>query len=228
MTSDATEKPSNTQRLEAFSDNVFSIAITLLILEIKIPTADEIHGAGGLWPALGTRWPNYIGYLLTFLVVGVMWANHHATFEYLRRVNRKVVVANLFLLLGISFLPFPTAILADHLGDESTRNAATAFYGAALVYVSLTFNALWWVGRSEQRFVDASMPEHGRRTITLRYAVALICHVIATLLAFVNVWLSLAIHLLLTWWNAFSERKKKSEDGLLAEITGTSAAPKDS
>ena len=221
MAQDVIEKPSTTRRLEAFSDNVFSIAITLLILEIKIPSADEVHGAGGLWPALAARWPNYIGYLMSFLVVGVMWTNHHAIFEYLRRINRKLIIANLFLLLGISFLPFPTAVLADHLSDESTRNAATVFYGATLAYTSLMFNILWWVGRSEERFVESSMPEHGRRTITLRYAVALVAYVLATLLAFVNVWLSLAIHLLLTAWNAFSERKKKNVDGLLAEITGT-------
>jgi len=218
MATDAIEKPSTTRRLEAFSDNVFSIAITLLILEIKIPTAEEIHSSGGLWAALATRWPNYIGYLMSFLVVGVMWTNHHAIFEYLRRINRTLIIANLFLLLGISFLPFPTAVLADHLGDESTRSAATAFYGATLAFTSLMFNILWWVGRSEERFVESSMPEHGRRTITVRYAVALVSYVIATFLAFVNVWLSLAIHLVLTWWNAFSERKKKNEDGLLAEI----------
>lgn len=93
---------SDTNRLEAFSDCVFSIAISLLVLEIKVPGKDELLSAGGLWSALGHRWPNYLGYVLSFLVIGVMWANHHALFEYIKRVDRPLIVANLLLPLSLS------------------------------------------------------------------------------------------------------------------------------
>jgi uncharacterized membrane protein len=139
----------STNRLEAFSDGVFAIAITLLVLEIKVPSAEELRVAGGLWVALAQRWPNYVAYVLSFLVIGVMWANHHSLFEYIGRVNRTLIVSNLFLLMGVSFLPFPTAVLAAHLADPSMRVSATAFYGATLIFTSMTFNALWWVGRSQ-------------------------------------------------------------------------------
>jgi len=197
---------SSTTRLEAFSDGVFAIAITLLVLEIKVPGHDELLAAGGLWPALAQRWPNYLGYVLSFLVIGVMWANHHALFEYIRRVNRTLMVANLLLLMGVGFLPFPTAVLAEHLADPTTRTDATVFYGATLVFTSVTFNALWAVGRWRGRLLAAEPPAAAIRTITRRYLVALICYAAATGLALVNVWFSLAVHFVLALWNGFSER----------------------
>jgi uncharacterized membrane protein len=195
----------STNRLEAFSDGVFAIAITLLVLEIKVPSAEELRVAGGLWVALAQRWPNYVAYVLSFLVIGVMWANHHSLFEYIGRVNRTLIVSNLFLLMGVSFLPFPTAVLAAHLADPSMRVSATAFYGATLIFTSMTFNALWWVGRS-QGLLEADSRDPGVRVITKRYVAALICYVTATGLAFISVELSLAIHLALALWNGFSER----------------------
>jgi TMEM175 potassium channel family protein len=198
-------------RLEAFSDGVFAIAITLLVLEIKVPHHDELHSAGGLWRALEHRWPSYFGYVLSFLVIGVMWINHHTLFEYIRRVNRPLLVANLLLLMGVAFLPFPTAVLAEHLADPSTRAAATAFYGATLVFTSLTFNVLWWVGRRETALMGDELSKQGVNTITRRYAVAFACYVAATALAYVNVWLSLAIHFILALWNGLSERTAKGD-----------------
>src|SRR5271168_3866399 len=194
-----------TFRLEAFSDGVFAIAITLLVLEIRVP-GPGIHTAKDLWSALGDKWPNYVGYALSFLVIGVMWINHHALFEYIKRVNRPLLVANLLLLMGVGFLPFPTAVLAEHLADPSTRSAATAFYGATLVFTSMTFNLTWWIGRKERSLPGTELLERGLHTITIRYAVALLCYVAATGIAFINVWISLSIHLALALWNGFSER----------------------
>lgn len=196
-----------TNRLEAFSDGVFAIAITLLILEIKVPTEAELAAAGGLWTALAQRWPSYVGYVLSFLLIGVMWVNHHALFEYIRRVDRRLLFANLLLLMGVGFVPYPTAVLADHLADPATRTSATVFYGATLVFTSASFNLLWWVGRHERTLLGSGVHEQGLRTITRRYAIALVCYAAATGLAYVNVWLSLAIHLTLALANARSERK---------------------
>ena len=198
-------EPSPTARLEAFSDGVFAIAITLLVLELKLPRSDVV-AAGGLWPALASRWPGYIGYALSFLVIGVMWANHHALFEYIRRADRCVLLANLLLLMGVSFLPFPTAVLADHLADPATRTSATVFYGATLVFTSLSFNLLWYLGRRGAHLLGKEVSQQGLNTITRRYAIALVLYAAATALAFVDVWVSLAVHLALAIWNGFSER----------------------
>jgi uncharacterized membrane protein len=135
-----------------------------------------------------------------------MWANHHTLFEYIRRTNRTLIVVNLLLLMGVGFVPFPTAVLADHLADPATRAAATAFYGATLIFTSLSFNAVWWIGRKQGLLGETGALGAGIRTITRRYAVAVACYAAATALAFVNVWLSLSIHLVIALWNGFSER----------------------
>jgi uncharacterized membrane protein len=185
---------------------VFGIAITLLILEIRLPDIHELHSSGGLWPVLWQRWPSYLGYVLSFLVIGFMWANHHALFVYIRRLARALILSNLLLMMGLAFVPFPTAILAEHLTDPETRTAATVFYGATLVYTSLAFNALWWTGRWRRRLLGKDVADEGVRTITRGYTAALFCYSAATALAFVNVWLSLGVHLVLALWNALSKR----------------------
>jgi uncharacterized membrane protein len=197
----------DTARLEAFSDGVFAIAITLLVLEIKAPDASEIQQLGGLWAALAQRWPSYVGYVISFLIIGIMWANHHALFDYIRRVDRPLMLANLLLLMGVGFLPFPTAVLAEHLADPAARTQATAFYGATLVYTSITYNLVWWTGRWHGRLLGAGLQQQGLRTITRRYTFGPISYALATALAFVNIWLSLAVHLAVALWNARSERR---------------------
>jgi uncharacterized membrane protein len=153
----------DTARLEAFSDGVFAIAITLLILEIKVPGASEIRELGGLWAALAQRWPSYVGYVLSFLIIGIMWANHHALFEYIRRVDGPLILANLLLVMGVGFLPFPTAVLAQHLADPAARTQATAFYGATLIFTSITYNILWWTGRWRGRLLGTELHRQGCR-----------------------------------------------------------------
>jgi uncharacterized membrane protein len=200
----------DTERLEAFSDGVFAIAITLLILEIKVPRTSELQQLGGLWPALAQRWPDYVGYVVSFLIIGIMWANHHALFQYIRRVDRPLMLANLVLLMGVGFLPFPTAIVAEHLADPASRTQATAFYGATLIFTSLSFNLVWWTGRWRGRLLGSDRPGPGVRTITRRYAFGPISYAAATALAFVNVWLSLGLHLAVALWNGCSERPEQS------------------
>jgi uncharacterized membrane protein len=200
----------DTARLEAFSDGVFAIAITLLVLEIKVPSAIELIRAGGLWPALAQRWTDYVGYAMSFLIIGIMWANHHALFQYIRRVDRPLMMANLLLLMGVGFLPFPTAILAEHLTDPAACTQATVFYGTTLIFTSLTFNLVWWTGRWRGRLLGGAFDERGLKTITRRYAFGPLSYMLATGLALVNVWLSLGVHLAVALWNARSEQPRPS------------------
>src|SRR5262245_50935568 len=115
---------SETARVEAFSDGVFAIAITLLILEIKIPHQQE-HGH--LADALVKQWPSYLAFFLSFVYIGVMWINHHRMFTHFKRANDVLLVLNLLLLLGVSVVPFPTAVLAEHLGGPDERMAAIVY-----------------------------------------------------------------------------------------------------
>ena len=114
---------SETKRVEAFSDAVFAIAITLLVLEIKVPTQDQ----GPLVAELLRQWPSYLAFLASFLYIGVMWINHHRLFTYIRKVNDMLLVLNLFLLLGVTVVPFPTAVLAEHLHGPDHQTAAVLY-----------------------------------------------------------------------------------------------------
>jgi len=131
---------STTQRLEAFSDGVLAIAITLLVIEIQIPDA----GPGELGDALVEQWPSYAAFGLSFAVIGIMWVSHHSMFERIAMVDRRLLFLNLLLLLGIAFLPFPTAVLGDYVreGGENAHLAA-ALYSATMTVIGLFFVLMW-------------------------------------------------------------------------------------
>ncbi len=131
------------ERLEAFSDGVFAIAITLLVLEIHLPTIDEGTTSAQILDALGKLWPSYVGYVVSFLTIGNAWINHHNLFRLVGRVSHSVLIANLFLLLAIGFMPFPTALLADTLGKPGEQ-VGVVVYAATFVFTAIVFNLLWF------------------------------------------------------------------------------------
>src|SRR3989454_8014277 len=124
-------------RVEAFSDGVFAIAITLLILEIRVP-----HGDHGLWAGLLALWPSYIAFVLSFVVILIMWVNHHELLRMARSVNYPFLFANGLLLLTVTFVPFPTAVLAQNLATPDAK-AAVAFYCATFVAQAMCWNLLF-------------------------------------------------------------------------------------
>ena len=127
---------SSTARVEAFSDGVFAIAITLLILEIQI----EPDGYADLWRSLADEWPSYLAYVTSFLTIGAVWIAHHALFVRLSAIDPVLLRLNILLLMVVSFLPFPTALMAEALQESrSAERAAVVVYGvvAALIEVLL-------------------------------------------------------------------------------------------
>src|SRR5918995_1528942 len=126
-------------RLEAFSDGVFAIAITLLVIEIRPPTPAE---GESLARALWEQWPHYLGYFLSFLVLGVMWLNHHRIFEPAQRVDGIVLVLNLNLLLWAVLIPFPTAVVA-HLPTPQQVRAARLRFGLGVGVYTVAFVLSW-------------------------------------------------------------------------------------
>ena len=135
-----------TTRVEAFSDGVFAIAITLLILEIKVPSP----GSGELSAQLLRQWPSYVSYLISFAFIGIMWMNHHRLFTHIERCDDLLLIFNLLLLLGITTVPFPTSVLAAHLGRPGQRTAALLF-NATYFVIAVFFNLLWRYAASRPR-----------------------------------------------------------------------------
>lgn len=128
-----------TERLEAFSDGVFAFAITLLVLNITIPNpGKETVTAAWLWHELGSHWPDYLSYATSFLVIAIMWTNHHALFTRLRTMDRHLIMFNMLLLMGTVLIPFSTALIARF----PTLTPAAFTYGFVLTWTAVAFNLL--------------------------------------------------------------------------------------
>jgi uncharacterized membrane protein len=180
-----------TGRVEAFSDGVFAIAITLLVLELKVP-----RGGDGetLAAALLSEWPSYVAFLTSFATIGIMWINHHRLFTLIRRVDHIMLVLNLLLLLGVTIVPFPTSLVAEHLGHAGGRLAALIYAGNGLI-IALGFWGLWRYTSSPRRtprllrFLPDS-PE--ARAINAQYRFGPLFYLAAFGLAFLSPWASIA------------------------------------
>jgi uncharacterized membrane protein len=183
----------NLERLGAFCDGVFAIAITLLILEIGVPAADAVARAG-LWHELGSRWASYGAYVLSFITIGIMWANHHNIFRYVGRSNHTFVMLNIGLLMGTAFLPYPTAVLAAYLPVPGARTAATVLYGGTLTFIAVLFNAVWWYAASGRRLLRPEADARLVRWVSREYLLGPVLYAGATVISFFNVWASLGIH----------------------------------
>jgi uncharacterized membrane protein len=129
----------NTSRTEAFSDGVFAIAATLLVLELKIPRVE----AGELLGALLEQWPSYATYAVSFLTIGIIWVNHHTIMDRVRRVDRPLLFINLVFLMLLAAIPFPTALLADYLNEGHDDRLAAAIYGGTMWAMGLAICAIW-------------------------------------------------------------------------------------
>ena len=145
----------DTGRTEAFSDGVFAFAITLLVLDIHVPTSEFNH----LWRAIGDQWPSYLGYVTSFLTVGGIWLVHQAMFRRLQYANRRVMQVNLVLLMAVAFLPFPTGLMAAAIRNTDAERAAVIFYGTSLLVIALLFSALWGAVASDRRLLKPGVTE---------------------------------------------------------------------
>ena len=190
-------------RLEAFSDGVFAIVITLLVLELRPPSVAE---GESLARALWHQWPSYVAYVVSFMVIGVMWLNHHRMFTQVERVDSPLLVLNLHLLLWTALIPFPTAVVADYL-REGGQNATTAlaFYGAVIFCTAIAFVCLFgWITHDE-RLLGRALPPEVVRASRLRFGVGLAVYAVAFGLSWVSAALALAAHAAMALYYAFDQ-----------------------
>jgi uncharacterized membrane protein len=149
-------------RLEAFSDGVFAVAITLLVIEIAVPTGDN------LWHQLKDEWPSFAAFFVSFWVIGIIWVNHHGVLDHVKRADRGVLYLNLLVLMTVVFLPFATALLAEHLKSGADEKVAAAVYSGASLAMGVAFGVLWiYITRHRERLgVELSDAEVRRTTRT--------------------------------------------------------------
>ncbi|MER6978036.1 TMEM175 family protein [Streptomyces carpinensis] len=156
-------------RVVAFSDGVIAIAITLLVLEIHPP-----HDSRRLWHGLAALWPSYLAYVLTFLLIGQVWANHHLMFDHIRSADRVVLFLNTVLLMDVAFLPFAAAVLAEAFRDGHGQRTAVVLHAGAFELLALLFNVIWGYVRHDRRLLTATIDAAGVAAVGRRFRLALV------------------------------------------------------
>ena len=167
----------DSKRAEAFSDGVFAVAITLLVLEL-LPIGSDVLTAKVLLHA----WPEYFAYVVSFLTIGIMWLNHHTILAHVNRVDRPLLVLNLLLLMGIVAVPFPTALVAEHLLEEG-GTVATVTYGIVMIAISAGFAGVWVYVVTHARSLGAALPPSALRQSVPGFTLGGAAYAVGTLIA---------------------------------------------
>jgi uncharacterized membrane protein len=210
-----------TGRLEAFSDGVFAIAITLLILQIPVP--DLTKNAPDLLTQLGNQWATYLAYLVSFMVILVMWVNHHIIFRLIHRTDQLFLILNGLLLMVITFVNYPMAVLARSLQESKVpedrlmfdQHTAALLYNGTFIVIAIIYNVLWRYASRNRRLLSKSADPLLVETINKQYRFGPLFYAAAFLLAILSVWGSLVLNLLFAVYFAFTGRAKSPNEKLV-------------
>jgi TMEM175 potassium channel family protein len=169
-----------TNRLEAFSDGVFAVAITLLVLEIHVPTGDH------LWQELKDEWPSFASFFVSFWVIGIIWVNHHGLIDHLKRTDRAVLYLNLLVLMTVVFIPFSTALMAEHLKSGVDETVAALFYALAFLGMGIAFNFFWTYIVKHRRELGVEIPDEEIRRMSIGFMIGTPIYLVAVAMAFIS------------------------------------------
>jgi uncharacterized membrane protein len=181
----------STNRLEAFSDGVIAVAITLLVLNIELP---DLKPGQSLFSGLIGQWQVYVAYAVSFLTIGIIWINHHMMIGRLREADRTILFLNLLLLMSIAVLPFATRLMAAYLRESHGQHLATGIYSGAFLLMAMFFAALnRHILLTKTHLLATGFPVEQRRQILARSIIGVVPYAIATGVAALSSYLSLAI-----------------------------------
>ena len=181
-------------RLEALTDGVFAIAITLLVIEIPVPSVEP---GESLARAILDQWPSYGAYTVTFFLVGAYWVNHHRMFTLLKGVNHTFLLLNVVFLMAIAIIPFPNALLAEYTLELQLRSVAAAVYGLAMLALAILFNVVWWYAGGRGRLMRDDCDDAKVRKVLNSYLIGPILYLTGVILALVQPIASLVLYFLI-------------------------------
>jgi len=197
-----TREDRETGRIEAFSDGVFAIAITLLVLDLKVPRA--IREPSTLANSLMAQWPTFAAYLTSFITIGIAWINHHQLFTVIRRVDHTLLILNLLLLLMMTFVPFPTSLLAEYFGHSGEFLAAQLY--AATFFLGAVFFNLLWRHASRHRLLSHQADQELVSGISKSYSLGPVLYLIILAVSFWSVEISVLMSFALALFFALPKR----------------------
>jgi TMEM175 potassium channel family protein len=180
----------STERLEAFSDGVFAIAATLLVINVD---AQVRGGSTDLAAALLSAWPSYLAYALSFVTIGIIWVNHHTIMTLIDRVDRIFLFLTIGFLMCVAFIPFPTRLLAEHVRDEAAR-AAAIVYGVNLTATAVLFTSVWLYASGRRRLLRQDADPRTVSGITRSFRPGAFFYLAATLCALLDATLSVVLY----------------------------------
>jgi uncharacterized membrane protein len=195
-------------RIEAFSDGVFAIAITLLVLNFAQPS--NYHD---LRHQLAVQWPSLAAYLVSFAVIGIMWLNHHSIFGHFDHVDRNVVYLNMVLLVTVVFLPYPTGVFGKALVAGDGTRVAAVLYSITMTVNAFAWAALWLYGSGRRRLLAPSFPEEQRRMATIAFTGGTVVYTATIGIAFLNAYACLAFHGALALYYALDPVSRRAAAG---------------
>lgn len=210
-----TKSEKETGRVEAFSDGVFAVAITLLALDIHVPRLDALP-AGGLWPALLALWPTLLAYVTSFGSILVMWLNHDRLFEHIQRKDHWLLLYNGLLLMVITLYPFPTSLVAEYLAHPGVNaKIAAAVFSALSLVMAIFFNVLWHHAADGGRLLFADHDRRKVKRITDQYRFGPLLYAFAFAAAFFNAAVSIFLSLALAVFFALPEKQAQTDSSRL-------------
>jgi uncharacterized membrane protein len=173
-------------RVGAFSDGVFAFAITLLVLAIKIPQPTDADAGHGLLNLLTQQWRSYVAFVLSFMFVGINWANHRVMFQAFARASHTLIWLNLLYLMTVAFMPVPTAVLGFWMGSPNNQVIAAVFYGISATIGGLFYNLVWWYGAYVEKLTLPGLSAAQIRAHTVAWAPAPFVATTLTIVALFN------------------------------------------
>ena len=196
-----------TNRLEAFSDVVFAVAITLLVLEIDVP------GGENLWHELKEQWPSFAAFAVSFWVIGIIWVNHHGVIDHLRRADRGVLYLNLLVLMTVVFIPFSTELFAVHLKSGADEKVAALVYSSSFLAMGVSFGLLWTYVTSHREALGVSLTDEEVRRTKRSFLIGNPIYALAFAMSFVSAAVVLAIVALVALYYAIVGMRSPVESG---------------
>lgn len=200
------EAERETARIEAFSDAVFAIAVTLLVLELHVPSLEKGNHPKGLVGEFRAEWPSYLAFLISFFSIFIIWVNHHKVFKQIYKRNSGLMFANGIILFLVSIVSYPTALLSKFYLTDSKQLSVTIYTGV-FVLVNLAFNLLWQQATKDRELLRPGISDEAIKKLRNNYLYGFPTYLLAFVISFFQPDLALAICILLWIFWAISSKK---------------------
>lgn len=201
-----------TGRIEGFSDGVFAIAITLLVLDLHVPEDNAVTNGNDLLIFMKNQWPTFLAFMLSFFSIFIMWVNHHKIFKQIYSRNSAIMFANGLILFLVSAVSYPTALLARYFNGEAS-SAVVAIYTGTFVLINLAFNLLWFLASRDKKLLRPGITDEAIKKIHNNYLYGLPIYIVALLFSF---WVpTVSLMIILGLWIFWALSSGKIEMGMI-------------